>query len=206
MSDLETVKKAYTLLKKYHSNFALLHCVSAYPTPPQDVNLSVLGLYRRTFPDVPVGYSGHEEGTAIAIAAVAMGAKIIEKHFTLDKSQKGTDHKCSLNPNELRQLVYGIRTVELAIGNPVKSVLPSEEPCQVKLGKTLVAARLMKKGSTIQQSDIAIKVARPRGLQPKVMDLILGAKILSNIQKDSPITQYDIEVIESNRRTYDYML
>ncbi|CAL8115444.1 unnamed protein product [Orchesella dallaii] len=194
MADFDTVVAAHNILKKHNSTFALLHCVSAYPTFPEDVNLSVIQLYKKRFPDIPIGYSGHEEGIVIAIAAVAYGAKIIEKHFTLDKNMKGTDHQCSLNPQEMKELVNGIRTVEAAIGVPTKNFLPSEVACNTKLGKTIVSSRDIEEGSLISMSDIAIKVSRPPGLQPKYLSSILDCKATQKIPKDGPISKENVDM------------
>ncbi|ODM98227.1 Sialic acid synthase [Orchesella cincta] len=197
MADFDTVCSAHKILKKNNSTFALLHCVSAYPTPPEDVNLAVIQLYKSRFPDVPMGYSGHEEGIVIAIAAVAFGAKIIEKHFTLDKTMKGTDHPCSLNPKEMKELVAGIRKVEAAVGKPIKSFLPSEVACNTKLGKTIVSRKDIEKGALISISDISIKVSRPPGLQPKYLKSILGCRATQKIPNDTPITKEDVDLDNS---------
>ncbi|XP_068626456.1 sialic acid synthase-like [Battus philenor] len=119
-----SVNSIYKIISSHHKQFCLLHCVSAYPTPYEDCNLKVLEDYRNCF-DVPVGYSGHELGIKVALAAVALGAKIIEKHVTLDRSMKGTDHKCSLLPAELQEMVKDIRSLEVAL-SPLKYVLLSK--------------------------------------------------------------------------------
>ncbi|XP_013135268.1 PREDICTED: sialic acid synthase-like [Papilio polytes] len=119
MIDKATVTTIYNMISSHHKQFCLLHCVSAYPTPYEDCNLRVLQDYANSF-NIPVGYSGHELGIKVVIAAVALGAKVIEKHITLDRSMKGTDHQCSLVPSELQQLVRSVRSLELALRTPVK--------------------------------------------------------------------------------------
>nr|CAD7256525.1 unnamed protein product [Timema shepardi] len=160
MQDMSTVRAVYRTVKAAGGQFCLCHCVSAYPTPPQQVNLRVLDTYRWEFPDIHVGYSGHELGTAISVAAVALGARVLERHITLDKSWKGSDHICSLTPEEFKELVNQVRTVELAMGSPVKSFQPNERPCYNKLGKSVVATRPLPHGHVIRDSDIIAKVIK----------------------------------------------
>ncbi|XP_075222580.1 N-acetylneuraminic acid synthase isoform X2 [Lycorma delicatula] len=165
MQSMETVKVMYETVKNVHSNFVLMHCVSSYPTPPEEVNLNTIKLYQKEFPDIHIGYSGHELGTAISLAAVALGAKVLERHFTLNKNWKGSDHICSLEPDELKQLINDIRMVEKALGYPVKLIQPSENACIRKLGKSLVATRDIKIGETMTDDCISIKVAEPSGIR-----------------------------------------
>ena len=102
MQDMSTVERAMELMLKYNPKICILQCTSAYPTPLDCVKLKVMETYRKSFPNSPVGYSGHELGFAVSLAAAALGANVIERHFTLDNSLKGNDHKCSLNPKEFK--------------------------------------------------------------------------------------------------------
>lgn len=99
---METVSRAMQVMLSHNPNICVLQCTSSYPTPYNQVNLKVIANYRDRFPACPVGYSGHEQGLAVTLASVALGANVVERHFTLDKSQKGSDHACSLDPTELR--------------------------------------------------------------------------------------------------------
>ncbi|CAI9547105.1 unnamed protein product, partial [Staurois parvus] len=139
MQSMDTMRRVYELVKPINPNFCILQCTSAYPLLPEDVNLRVIQEYQKAFPDIPIGYSGHETGVAITVAAVAMGAKVVERHVTLDKTWKGSDHQASLEPNELAELVRSIRTVEKAMGSIEKRRLPCEMACHDKLGKSVVA-------------------------------------------------------------------
>lgn len=112
MQTEETIRKVYDILNDAHVNFALLHCVSSYPTQLQDTKLNYISRYQKLFPNIPIGYSGHEIGIECSLLAILMGARILERHFTLDKNQKGSDHCVSLNPNELRSLVEKVRLIE----------------------------------------------------------------------------------------------
>ena len=133
---------------------------------------------------LPAGYSDHTMGIEIALAAVAMGAKVIEKHFTLDKNMDGPDHKASLNPDELRAMVAAIRNIERAFGDGVKIPAQSEEDPRNTMRRSLVAARDIKSGVTIKGEDIAIK--RPgTGLPPESIEQIVNKKTLVSIKKDS---------------------
>jgi len=193
MCDLETVRTAYNTVKPLNPNFCLLQCTSTYPLNPADVHLKCIELYKREFPDIPIGYSGHEDGVFISIAAVAMGAKVLERHVTLDKSWKGSDHAASLNPEELKQLVDGIREVEGALGKPFKAIRPSEEACRGKLGKSLVAVRDLKAGDTIAEDMLVVKVAEPHGVRPQWLSGVVGRKLLSDVQADVTLLNGDVE-------------
>ncbi|XP_057658886.1 sialic acid synthase [Diorhabda carinulata] len=187
MQNFVTVKQVYHLVSKYHKNFVFLHCVSAYPTPIEDINLNVINLFKSTFPDILIGYSGHELGTHISVAAVALGAKVIERHLTLNKNQKGSDHACSLDPVEFRSLVTNIRNVEAAMGRPIKEFQISEKPCYEKLGKTLVYTKRLKSGHKLENGDINVKVAEPKGIDGAEMAKIIGKKLLIDVLEDESI-------------------
>ncbi|XP_069671850.1 sialic acid synthase isoform X2 [Periplaneta americana] len=193
MQSMDTVRAIYKLLKAAKCRFCLLHCVSAYPTPAQDVNLRVIQTYKTEFPDVPIGYSGHELGITISISAIAMGAQVLERHITLDKSWKGSDHICSLTPSEFRELVDQVRTVEAALGSPAKQFQSSEEPCYNKLGKTLVAARHLSAGMSITEENIKVKVAEPKGCPAEKLYEVIGKKLLRDVGEDESIMCDDLE-------------
>ncbi|KDR20421.1 Sialic acid synthase [Zootermopsis nevadensis] len=192
MQNMETVHSVYNLLTAAKSQFCLLHCVSAYPTPAEDVNLRVIQTYKQEFPDTPIGYSGHELGTAISVAAVAMGAQVLERHITLDKSWKGSDHVCSLTPLEFLDLVNQVRIVEAALGNSIKQFQPSEEPCYNKLGKTLVAARDLSAGDHITADSVKVKVAEPKGCPAERYNDIIGKELVRDVQEDESIMSTDV--------------
>ncbi|PNF15191.1 Sialic acid synthase [Cryptotermes secundus] len=192
MQNMETVHSVYKLLMAAKSQFCLLHCVSAYPTPPCDVNLRVIQMFKQEFPDIPIGYSGHELGTDISVAAVALGAQVLERHITLDKCWKGSDHVCSLTPTEFRNLVDQVRNVEAALGNPVKKFQPSEMACYNKLGKTLVAAHNLSAGDHITADSVKVKVAEPKGYPAEKYGDILGKELVRDIQEDESIMFIDV--------------
>lgn len=166
---------------------ALLHCISSYPTPASEVRLRYLETLKGSF-NCPVGYSGHEEGTTISLAAVALGARIIERHFTLDKSAKGSDHCCSLTPTEMGALVGEIRLLESALGEVgPRRVFDCEKACFFKLGKSLVFARDLPAGHRLVKDDFRIKVSEPSGLLPEQLDALLGKVLVCGVLADEPI-------------------
>ncbi|XP_046658213.1 LOW QUALITY PROTEIN: sialic acid synthase [Homalodisca vitripennis] len=192
MLDMDGVRMIHQAVTQFHRKLVLLHCVSAYPTPAAAVNLRVLQLYQQQFPDVPIGYSGHELGTSVSVAAVALGAKVIERHLTLSKEWKGSDHVCSLEPDEFAQMVRDIRQVELALGSPIKQFLPCEVPCQDKLGKSVVAAEDLLKGLKISEENIKIKVSHPAGIRCKYLNSLIGKTLVTDVRKDEPINFFDV--------------
>jgi N-acetylneuraminate synthase len=183
MSTLEEVRRAIKVIRKSgNQDIVLLHCVSSYPSRPEDINLRAMQTMARVF-KVPVGYSDHTLGIDIAIAAVALGAKVIEKHFTLDCNLAGPDHKSSLEPDDLKELVASIRRVELALGNGCKKPATCEAEIAVVARKSLVAACEIKAGTILNEELIAVK--RPgTGLSPSMMPVVIGRKTKVDIAKD----------------------
>lgn len=173
MSVLDEVKTAVDVVRSAGNNeIVLMHCVSNYPALPEEVNLKAMDLLSASI-GVPVGYSDHTVGSFVAVAAVAMGACIIEKHFTLSREQAGPDHKASLDPSGLADLVAAIRTVELAIGDGVKKPADSEKEMIKIARRSLVAAREIPAGHRIEPSYIEIK--RPgTGLPPSELGKVAG--------------------------------
>ncbi len=152
----------------------VLHCTSAYPAPMTDINLNAMQTMQNAF-NVSVGYSDHSQGIEVAIAAVALGASVIEKHFTIDKNLPGPDHKASLEPDELRRMITGIRSVEQAMGNGIKRVMPSEISNQLIVRKSIVTKVSIKKGEIFSYENLTTK--RPgTGVSPLRIDEIIGTK------------------------------
>jgi N,N'-diacetyllegionaminate synthase len=170
---------------------SILHCVSSYPARIEDVNLRAIKTMEMAF-GLPVGYSDHTMGTEITMAAVAMGAKVIEKHFTLDRDMEGPDHKASLEPDELEAMVTAIRNVERAMGDGVKKPTKSENDIKMSVRRSLVTAKEIKAGKTISPDDIVIK--RPgTGIPAEFKDKVVGMKSGSDISVDSVIKWEDLK-------------
>ena len=187
MSTLGEVEEAVELLKTAGATeLTLLHCVTEYPAPYADVNLRAMLTLKMAF-GLPVGYSDHTPGIEIAIAAVALGAEVIEKHFTLDRSLPGPDHAASLEPGELQQMVTAIRHVEAALGNGIKAPAACELPNISVARKSLVALRPLPAGHRLTAGDLDIK--RPgNGLAPKMIPALIGRTLRAGLDKDEVIT------------------
>lgn len=186
MSSLEEVEYAFRLLKNNGANnIILLHCTTQYPAPLEDVNLNAMCTLKEHF-NVEVGYSDHTKGFEISLAAVAMGASIIEKHFTLDKNMSGPDHKASLEPDELKQMIKAIRNINIAMGSKTKKLTESEKENLSVVRKSIVAEKRIKKGETLTENNISIK--RPgNGISPTRWFEILGKPAIRDFEKDEMI-------------------
>lgn len=186
MSTLGEVEEAVQVMTGAGApNVTLLHCVTEYPAPYAEVNLRAMQTLRSAF-GLPVGYSDHTPGIDIAIAAVALGADVIEKHFTLDRSLPGPDHKASLEPAELQQMVDAIRHVEIALGTGIKAPAPCELSNISVARKSVVAARPLPVGHRLTKEDLEIK--RPgNGLAPKLLPALIGRTLRAEVAKDGLI-------------------
>jgi N,N'-diacetyllegionaminate synthase len=186
MSSMNEIEDAILVFKDYNRNdIILLHCNTEYPTPFQDVNLNAIKSLRDKF-HVRVGYSDHTQGIEIPIAAAALGAIVIEKHFTLDKNLSGPDHKASLEPTELTNMVIAIRHIEAAMGDGVKKPSASEKKNMVIARKSIVAGRNIKKGELLSEENITTK--RPGdGISPMNWFDIIGTTAKRDFLKDEKI-------------------
>lgn len=175
MSDLKEIGEAIKILKNagtLKENITVLHANTMYPTPMEDVNLKAMQTIQNKF-DIAVGYSDHTLGIEVDIAAVAMGATIIEKHFTIDKTMDGPDHKSSIDPEELKAMVISIRNIEKALGSSIKKPSKSEKPNIIMARKSIVASKSIKKGELFTEKNITVK--RPGiGISPMKWDTTLG--------------------------------
>ena len=186
MANLGEVEEAINTIRAVNSKakISLLHCTTNYPTPYEEVNLKAMQTLAAAF-KLPVGYSDHTLGIEVPVAAVAMGAKIIEKHFTLDKKLPGPDHKASLEPGELKEMVKAIRNIEVALGDGIKKPNKSEIEIIKVARRSLIALRDIRAGEIIKESDITIK--RPgTGIPPKFKEIIMGMKLINAIRQDEP--------------------
>ncbi|PIE69218.1 MAG: N-acetylneuraminate synthase [Deltaproteobacteria bacterium] len=170
-------KRARAILRE---KVTLLHCTSEYPAPLEDVNLNSMETMRRAF-GLPVGYSDHTSGIWIPLAAVALGATVVEKHFTLDKNLSGPDHRASVEPAELASMIKAIRSVELALGNGIKSITPSEKANRQAVRKHLVFSQDLEAGTVLEEKHLT--ALRPeRGVSPMDLWNVLGQTIRKNIK------------------------
>jgi N,N'-diacetyllegionaminate synthase len=188
MSTLDEVGDALDILVNAGTskdNITILHANTQYPTPMCDVNLKAMLTIGKEF-GVAYGYSDHTLGIEVDIAAVAMGASVIEKHFTLDKSMEGPDHKASLESNELKAMVSAIRNIEMALGNDEKKPSPSEVPNIQLARKSIVAKRNIKKGDILNENNIITK--RPSGgISPMKWHNVMGTSAIKDYNVDDQI-------------------
>src|SRR3989344_2607966 len=186
MGTLEEVREAIAILQKNGATeIALFHCTSEYPAPPADINLRAMQTLAGEF-GFPTGLSDHSEGISVAIAATALGACILEKHFTLDRALPGPDHKASLEPSELKEMIRCIRTVEQSLGSPEKKPTAGELDTASVARKSVVARRDIAEGACIAFEDIYI--VRPgTGIQPKHFDEVVGKTTKQKISLGMPL-------------------
>ncbi|RLE92939.1 MAG: N-acetylneuraminate synthase [Thermoprotei archaeon] len=191
MSTINEVKEALNVIQRRGNNqVILLHCISEYPASVESLNLKVINLLRQTF-KLPVGFSDHSLEVLAPAIAVALGACVIEKHFTLSRSLKGPDHKASLEPHELREMVRLIRLTERMLGDGIKRVTHGEEQIKLLVRKSIVAKRDIPAGSLITRDMLAFK--RPAiGLEPSKLQLLIGRKARRHIKRDEAITLNDV--------------
>lgn len=186
MSNLSDIEFALDILREAGAkDISVLHCNTDYPTKMEEVNLTAMNTIGNAFL-VEIGYSDHTKGIEIPIAAVALGAKIIEKHFTLDKNMEGPDHKASLEPDELKAMVDSIRNVETALGNGIKALTNSEKKNIKVARKSIICSSYIKKGEVFTEENLTIK--RPgTGLSPKMWDNIIGKKAQRDYNVDEMV-------------------
>lgn len=183
--DIEAALNVLTTNGTSLGNITLLHCNTEYPTPWSDVNLRAMHDIACRF-NVPVGYSDHTQGIEVPIAAVALGATVIEKHFTLDNNLPGPDHKASLEPQQLKEMVKAIRHIELSLGNGVKQISESERKNISIARKSIVAARIIKKGELLTEENLTVK--RPGGgISPMKWDEVIGTYATKDYAHDQLI-------------------
>ena len=202
MSTLEEIKFTANYLDKYEASYALLHCNSTYPAPVQDINLNFLPTLKKIHNTV--GYSGHERGINVTLAAVALGASIVERHFTLDRLMEGPDHAASLEFEEFKSLVLGIREIEKALGNgDSRSLSQGEMINRENLGKSLVAARELQKGDIITAADIKI-LSPGQGVSPQNFESLLGKKLHRDISYEDYFFKTDLSPKENFKTSFNF--
>lgn len=186
MSNIDEVKEAVKVLRENGTkDITLLHCTTEYPTPFGDVNLKAMLTIAKEL-ELPFGYSDHTKGTEVSIAATALGASIIEKHFTLDKNMEGPDHKASLEPNELKSMIESIRNIEIAMGDGIKKPAASEIKNVEIVRKSIIAKHKIMEGEIFTEENLTVK--RPgSGISPMQWFEIIGTKSKRNFEEDELI-------------------
>jgi len=184
---IDDVQRAYDTLKEAGAQFSILQCTAAYPCEPIQMNLRVISTYRERFPDVVVGLSDHQNGIAMAVVAYTLGARIMEKHFTLNRAWKGSDHSFSLEPGGLRRLVRDLSRARVAMGDGIKRPLEEELAPLNKMRKSIVAAADIPAGTVLTMEHVAFKCPGDH-MQPYEIDSLLGKTLNQDVERDQPFT------------------
>jgi N-acetylneuraminate synthase/sialic acid synthase len=191
------VERAVDAILPINDQLAVLQCTAAYPASAEDLHLNVITTLRERFPQLVVGLSDHQNGIAMAVVAYMLGARVIEKHFTLDHALKGRDHAFSLMPEGLRRLIRDLHRVPAALGDPEKRPLPIEVDPLEKMGKKLVAARELELGHVLAAEDLAIKSPADGGLPPYELDRLVGRRLRRPIPFEDFVTFDDLEPLHA---------
>lgn len=186
-ADQVDVDRAVNTIWPLNQQLALLQCTAVYPAPPELLNLRCITTYRERYPEVTIGLSSHYSGISDVVGAYILGARIFEKHFTADRTLKGTDHAFSLEPAGFAKMVSYLRKAKVMLGSARKVIDDAERPALDKMGKQLVFARALGKGHTIGREDLVAKSPGGNGFQPWEVDLILGCALLEPVEADRPV-------------------
>lgn len=186
-SNLDEVEMAVSTASNFSNNIALLQCTAGYPPEYSELNLNVITTYRNKFPEITIGYSGHDSGIAMSLVAYVLGARVIEKHFTLNRAMKGTDHSFSLEPQGLRKLVRDLERTQAALGDGIKQIYESEKAPILKMGKSIYFRRAMSQGEKITREDVCIK-SPGSGLPPTKLGSIVGKYLNTDVEFEELVT------------------
>lgn len=195
---MEDVQRAVDTIRSLNEQLCVLQCTASYPCAVEELNLGVIEAYRERFPELVIGLSDHQSGIAMTLVGYMLGARVIEKHFTLDHAWKGSDHAFSLMPEGMRRLVRDLHRVPDAIGGSVKHPLPSEKRPLEKMGKKLVAARELPVGHVLGADDLVAKSPADGGLPPYQIDQLVGRRLLKPLSFEQDVTFLDVEQPEES--------
>jgi sialic acid synthase len=184
---MDDVRRMYEAILPINPQLAILQCTAGYPPAFEELDLKVIDTFRKEFPEAVIGFSSHDNGIAMAVAGYVLGARVVEKHFTLNRAMKGTDHAFSLEPVGLRKMVRDLRRVRTAMGDGVKKVYPTEVKPLIKMGKKLVAAQNLPAGHVLKAEDIAIK-SPGDGVPPYELPKFIGKKLVQALAEDAGLT------------------
>jgi N-acetylneuraminate synthase/sialic acid synthase len=190
-ASLDDVRRAHDTIRPLNDQLCLLQCTAAYPVQPGDMNLSVLESYRREFPGAVLGLSDHQSGIAMSLVAWVLGARVFEKHFTLNRALKGTDHAFSLEPQGLAKLVRDLRRAAASLGDGEKRILEIERSAITKMGKKIVAAEGLEEGRVLVREDLTFK-SPGDGLPPYEIERVLGRRLLRSLAADEALSIEDL--------------
>ena len=192
---MDDVERAVDTILPLNEQLCVLQCTAAYPCEVEELNLGVIETYRERFPELVIGLSDHQSGIAMSVVGYMLGARVIEKHFTLNHAWKGSDHAFSLMPEGMRRLVRDLHRVPDALGDGVKRPLESEERPLERMGKKLVAARDLPAGHVLDRGDLVAKSPADGGLRPYELDELLGRTLVRPLTEDEAIAAVDVEPV-----------
>ena len=192
---LEDIDRAVDAILARNEQLCVLHCTAAYPADVEDLNLAVITTLRERYPELVIGLSDHHNGIAMAPVAFMLGARVFEKHFTLNHAWKGTDHAYSLMPDGMRRFVRDLHRVPVALGDGVKRRLPSEERPLEKMGKKLVASRALPAGHLLSPGDLVAKSPADGGLPPYELDDLIGRALARPLAEEQAVVTDDLEPV-----------
>ena len=192
---MDDVERAVDTILPLNEQLCVLQCTAAYPCEVEELNLGVIETYRERFPELVIGLSDHQSGIAMSVVGYMLGARVIEKHFTLNHAWKGSDHAFSLMPEGMRRLVRDLHRVPDALGDGVKRPLESEERPLERMGKKLVAARDLPAGHVLDRGDLVAKSPADGGLRPYELDELLGRTLVRPLAEDEAIAAVDVEPV-----------
>jgi len=191
-ASLEEIHIAYNVISKYNDKVCLMHCTAGYPTEYHDLNLKVIETLKKEFPNIIIGYSGHDNGVLAPVIAYMLGATVIEKHFTLRRAMKGTDHKFSLEPPGLLKQVRDLRRVDIAMGDGKRILYAFEKEARIKMGKGIYTSKPLSAGTIITMDGISFKTPA-NGTPPYMVDKILGKRLKVDLAEELPIPMKYLE-------------
>jgi N-acetylneuraminate synthase/sialic acid synthase len=187
-ANIQDVRRAYEAIMPINPQLCIMQCTAGYPPEWNELNLRVIETYRKEFPDIVIGFSSHDNGIAMAIAAYMLGARAIEKHFTLNRAMKGTDHAFSLEPIGMTKMVRDLRRLRVALGDGQKQTYKSEQQPLMKMGKSLYAAKRLPKGHVLRAEDLLMK-SPGGGLAPSEIEAVIGKRLTVELQAEQLVSR-----------------
>ncbi len=189
---VEELKMAYEVITGFNKKLTMLHCVAGYPADYQDLNLSFITTMKQMFPEATIGYSGHDNGILAGVVAYMLGARVVEKHFTLNRSLKGTDHKFSLEPEGMRKQVRDLRRIPVSLGDSNKRVEDFEKPARQKMGKGIYTAGKIEAGTVLRYEDLVLKSPGTE-MAPYMLSEIVGKTLIRTVDEETALTSGDLK-------------
>lgn len=191
--DMNDVRRAHDAIKEINPNLCIMQCTAGYPPEYEELNLNVIKTYREEFPETVIGFSSHDSGIVMPIVSYMLGARVVEKHFTLNRAWKGTDHAFSLSPTGLKKMIRDLKRTKTALGDGIKRTYPSERKPITKMSKKIVVSRDLSAGHVLQPSDLTFK-SPGDGLPPYLMEQFVGKVIRQNLREDDDLTLSSVEL------------